>query len=138
MRYYKFSDVLDPYLPDNYFWNRTKRTAIDRSTMPGTWLDAIPSNMTLFVKSADGAKATLSVDLPGVKRADLTVTIEGESVKVVSMRHVGDKTNTCEHIYSLPELADKDSLYAQLADGVLTLTVNMISHKPTSRVIEVV
>lgn len=74
--------------------------------------------------------AVLSLDVPGVKREDLELTLENRVLSVKGSRKVpgasGEKPRTRDAFnvsYSLSEVLDGDRLSAELADGVLTIRI---------------
>ena len=60
---------------------------------------------------------SLSVDLPGVKAADLSVQVEGQTVKIAGKQRGNDIKQT----YQLSKQYDPESASAKLEDGVLIL-----------------
>ena len=63
-------------------------------------------------------KAVLTLDLPGVKRSDLDVSIVGRTVTVSGRR--GERE--FKHEYTIDRNYDASSVDAVLEDGVLTVT----------------
>lgn len=74
----------------------------------------------------------LSIDLPGVKLADLSVQIEGRGIKITGKR----KGEEFKHTYTLSKEYDPETTSALLEDGVLTLSFTKTAAM-TSRKIEV-
>ena len=75
----------------------------------------------------------LEVELPGVQRDDVDLTIEKGTLRVAAERKAPEEERKYWHkeraygkiqrIVSLPEEVDHDSIDAQLSDGVLHVTV---------------
>jgi HSP20 family protein len=61
---------------------------------------------------------TVELDLPGVKKTDVHVSVAGQLVKIEATRRQQKFTRTVE----LSKAYDPDTLSACLEDGVLTLT----------------
>ena len=78
-------------------------------------------------------EAVLFVDVPGVKRDDLELTLENRVLTIKGSRKssadkaeravVGRAQGTFSVSYSLGEAMDGDRLSAELADGVLTIRI---------------
>lgn len=81
----------------------------------------------------EGDVLTLSVDVPGVKAADLTVTTNDASVTVVSTRD--GRTN--RETYYVDNGFDTSTAGALLQDGVLTLTFTRTSNGSSPKRVEV-
>jgi HSP20 family protein len=81
---------------------------------------------------ADG-KFHIDLELPGVKSEDVDITFEDQVLRVKAVRKPADPKRNYLHnerVYgevtraiTLPETADPDAIEAELADGVLRLTV---------------
>ena len=63
---------------------------------------------------------TLSLDVPGVSKEQLTIGIEGQVVRIESL---ADAPRQYRHAYELPQDIDASSSVAKLENGVLTLTL---------------
>ncbi len=63
---------------------------------------------------------TLSLDVPGVSKEQLTIGIEGQVVRIESLE---DAPRQYRHAYELPQDIDASSSVAKLENGVLTLTL---------------
>lgn len=61
----------------------------------------------------------LNIDLPGVKKEDVEISFESNTLKVLSKR--ADLQSESTHRCSLSNEWDQDSAEASLEDGVLTL-----------------
>jgi HSP20 family protein len=77
---------------------------------------------------------TLSMDLPGVAREDLAVTIEGS---IVRMETRAEAKRQFKAAYELPQDIAADASSAKLENGVLTLTLAKQVPVSTARQIEV-
>jgi HSP20 family protein len=77
---------------------------------------------------------TLSMDLPGITREDLAVTIEGN---IVRMETRAEAKRQFKAAYELPQDIAADASSAKLENGVLTLTLAKQVPVSTARQIEV-
>jgi HSP20 family protein len=77
---------------------------------------------------------TLSLDVPGVAREQLTIDVDGAVVRVQT---VADAPRQVKAAYELPADIDADATSAKLENGVLTLTLGKKKPVVTSRQIEV-
>ncbi len=77
---------------------------------------------------------TLSLDLPGVAREDLGISIEGAVVRIETR---ADARRQYKAAYELPEEIDADATSAKLENGVLTLALAKKQPVDKSRKIEV-
>ena len=83
--------------------------------------DAFTTNAARGAQVAQDDKAwTLSLDVPGLAREDLTVSIEGAVVRVDSK---ADAKREFKAAYELPTDIDQAASTAKLEHGVLTLTL---------------
>lgn len=85
-------------------------------------------------------------DMPGVKEADLDVTVEGARLRVSGKRETDhqEKTDTYYayersygefvRTFNLPQNADPKSVRAELTEGVLTITFGKIAESQAQRV----
>ncbi len=69
---------------------------------------------------SDESGWTLSLDVPGVSKEQLTIAIEGQVVRIESL---ADAPRQYRHAYELPQDIDASSSVAKLENGVLTLTL---------------
>lgn len=92
-----------------------------------------PAARSLKVEQNDDAW-TLSLDLPGVAREQLTVGVDGP---VVRLQTVADAPRPFQAAYELPADIDADATSAKLENGVLTLTLGKKKPQVTARQIEV-
>jgi len=98
------------------------------------WTTA-PAFMPAFEVKETKESYVFKADLPGVKEADLEVTMTGNVLTVHGKRDTekeekGERYYACERSYgefqrsfTLPDGVDPDQTAARLKDGVLTLTV---------------
>ncbi len=80
---------------------------------------------------ASASEIVFALDVPGMRREDLEITLESGVLSVKGQRkYVGDPGDKVwlgrsygafTKSFTLPELVDADRLYAELADGVLTI-----------------
>lgn len=82
---------------------------------------------------ANDREILFCLDVPGMKREDLEIVLEGGVLAVKGQRKypgdAGDKVwlgrsyGAFAKSFTLPEHVDTDKLYAELADGVLTIRI---------------
>ena len=77
---------------------------------------------------------TLSLDVPGVSREQLTIDVDGAVVRVQT---VAEAPRQVKAAYELPAEIDGDATSAKLENGVLTLTLGKKKPVVTARQIEV-
>ena len=77
---------------------------------------------------------TVTLDVPGVTREQLTIDVDGAVVRVQT---VADAPRQYKAAYELPEAIDADGTSAKLENGVLTLTLGKQKPVVTARSIEV-
>lgn len=77
---------------------------------------------------------TVTLDVPGVSREQLTVDIEDTVVRIGTKE---DAKRPFKAAYELPEAIDADATQATLQDGVLTLVLGKKKPVSTARTIEV-
>lgn len=134
--------LLDPTFGTNF------ETALRRFFAPSE-LDAdwAPLKMRLDVSESDTA-FTVKADIPGVKKEDIDVRIEGNLVQIDAKSESesqtkgnGDKVLRSERhcgsisrSFSLGQDVDASKVQARYADGVLTLTLPKKAPAPTSRI----
>jgi len=90
----------------------------------------VPSSPAVDVRSNDD-EVVFVFDVPGVRREDLEITLEGDRLRVRGERKydgsdkdkvwLGRSYGPFQQSFTLPEGLDADNLSAHLADGVLTL-----------------
>jgi HSP20 family protein len=81
----------------------------------------------------------IDIELPGVEKGDITVDLEGQDLMVTgeskkfehiegsSARRMSRRIGKFEYSLRLPHAIDADSCHAELADGVLCVTVSKSS-----------
>lgn len=91
----------------------------------------LPSDIDVSVGEKE---TTISVDMPGVRPSELTITVLDEKyqVRVTGKRYNPDRE--VEKLISLPRLIDLQTLRANLADGVLKLSAVNITEGRTINV----
>jgi len=87
----------------------------------------------LKVEQSDAAW-TLSLDVPGVTREQLTIEVDGTVVRLAT---VADAPRQFKAAYELPAEIDADTTSAKLENGVLTLTLGKKKPVVTTRNIAV-
>jgi len=81
---------------------------------------------------ADEQSWTLSLDVPGVTREQLTIGIEGAVVRIETL---ADAPRAYKQAYELPQDIDTTASTAKLENGVLTLT--LAKKQPASNVTKI-
>jgi HSP20 family protein len=118
----------DPFRELEMFapWNRFRR-----------WVQELPGEPLMKLDVVEGDKAfTVKADLPGVKKEDIAIEVEGNQVSITAetKREVeekkGDNVLHSERYYGrqsrsfiLSTDIDRDAVEAKFADGVLELTL---------------
>lgn len=134
--------LLDPAFGDNF------ETAIRRFFSPAMFeSDLVPLKMRIDVSENDGAY-TVKADIPGVKKEDINVRVEGNLVQIDaetqsdketkgdsgkvlrSERHYGSLSRS----FSLGQDVDETKVQAKYADGVLTLELPKKAYAPSSKI----
>jgi HSP20 family protein len=77
---------------------------------------------------------TLVLDLPGIARDDLNITVEGA---IVRLETKAEAPRQYKAAYELPEEVDTETTSARLENGVLTLTLGKKQPVNNARTIEV-
>ena len=77
---------------------------------------------------------TLSLDLPGVTREQLTIDVDGAVVRIATAQEAARQYKAA---YELPAEIDAEATSAKLENGVLTLTLGKKKPVVTSRQIAV-
>ena len=77
---------------------------------------------------------TVSLDVPGVTREQLTIDVDGAVVRVATAK---DAPRQYQAAYELPADIDAEATSARLENGVLTLSLGKKKPVATSRQIEV-
>jgi HSP20 family molecular chaperone IbpA len=73
-----------------------------------------------FEAKEDEKAWTLSLDLPGIAREDLTIAVEGTVVRIETK---AEAKRQYKAAYELADEIDTDATSAKLENGVLTLTL---------------
>jgi HSP20 family protein len=112
----------------------------DLYSQMGRWMDAVTSQFDRSgtwapladVAEADDADA-VELDLPGVKRDDISIDLAGNELAVTGelkerervglLRHRTRRTGRFAYRVALPDRVDADKVEASLNDGVLTIRV---------------
>jgi HSP20 family protein len=92
-----------------------------------------PAYTGVKVEQSDEAW-TVSLDVPGVSREQLTIDVDGTVVRVQT---VADAPRKVKAAYELPAEIDAEATSAKLENGVLTLTLGKKKPVVTARQIEV-
>lgn len=87
-----------------------------------------------FDVKEDDKAWTLSLDLPGIAREDLTINVDGAVVRLETKPEAKRQYTAA---YELPEAIDVDATSAKLENGVLTLTLAKKQPVVTARSIEI-
>ena len=87
-----------------------------------------------FQVEQDEKAWTVTLDLPGVAKEDLAITIEGAIVRIETRK---EATRQVKAAYELPQDIDAQASGAKLENGVLTLTLAKQQPVSTARQIEV-
>ena len=103
----------------------------------------VASHLPFANLSHNKAKETFSVevDLPGVKKEDVNVSIEGDYLNVIGTRYMKEETKKEDYYllesaygkfarsFYLPEDIDRDSIDARYEDGRLSLSFEKVATK---------
>src|SRR3954469_7239269 len=87
-----------------------------------------------FQLQQDDKAWTVTLDLPGVAREDLSISIEGPVVRIATKEGV---KRSFKAAYELPQDIDAEATSAKLENGVLTLALAKKQPVNNSRTIEV-
>jgi HSP20 family protein len=96
--------------------------------------DAFFSTRTGFKVEQDDKAWTVTLDLPGVAREDLSINIEGTIVRIETR---AEAKRPVKAAYELPQDIDAEASGARLENGVLTLTLAKKVPVSNARQIEV-
>jgi HSP20 family protein len=94
---------------------------------------AAPAYRSLDVQQNENAW-TVTLDIPGVPREDLTLEIEGAIVRIATKETAKRQFKAA---YELPEEIDLDTTEAKLENGVLTLVLGKKKPVSNARTIEI-
>jgi len=75
-----------------------------------------------FVGTKVNGDYKYSIDLPGVKKEDVDITVEGVNCTVTARRKIKDETHNISKYLALPEGVDSSGISAILEDGVLSIS----------------
>lgn len=102
-------------------------------TMLGRAADGVPTWSPLADVSETDDAYLIEVDLPGVKRDDITVDLTGRDLSITGertvkerqgwFRHRTRRTGQFHYSVTLPNDVDADNIEATLSDGVLVIRV---------------
>jgi HSP20 family protein len=134
--------LLDPTFGDNF------ETALRRFLSPAAFeTELAPLKMRIDVSENDGA-FTVKADIPGVKKEDINVRVDGNLVQIDAQtrseketKENGDKVLCSERhfgsisrSFSLGQDVDATKVQAKYADGVLTLDLPKKASAATSKI----
>jgi HSP20 family protein len=134
--------LLDPSFGDNF------ETAVRRFFSP-TQFEADAPQLKMRIDVTENEKAyVVKADIPGVKKEDIDVRVEGNMVRIDAetrtekeTRGNGDKVLRSERCYgtisrsfSLAQDVDASRVQAKYADGVLTLELPKASQADSRRI----
>lgn len=100
---------------DNSFFNNLK-------TYSGTYRDT-------------DSGLVVSLDLPGMKKDDISVEVESGYLMVSGKRKWGSETRAVERSYRLPEGLEAAKITAKYEDGVLEVTIPKMEEKKPKRIL---
>jgi HSP20 family protein len=103
--------------------------SLDRFLDQALAVPAATGNSCRADVKSDDAGWTLSLDVPGVSREQLTIGIEGPVVRIETL---ADAPRAYKQAYELPQDIDTTASTAKLENGVLTLT--LAKKQPVSNV----
>lgn len=94
-------------------------------------------NSSLVKMSANEDKISYYIDLPGVKKEDLSVCQEGNVIRIRGERK-GRVSSVVETQFTAAKTCNLETLQADLFDGVLTISfATLKEERPESRRVEV-
>ena len=83
----------------------------------------MPSHTGIEYGKNDEGKLSIAVDVPGIKEADLDISVLDNQINVKGQRNTATSTYQINKSFSIPEGYESDNIKAELKDGVLTLTL---------------
>jgi HSP20 family molecular chaperone IbpA len=95
--------------------------------------DMLNITNNLISPSIVDGKISYTVDVPGIKKEDIDISQEGNTIRVRAERK-GKIQGIVEASFSVSTDCDLNSLSADLADGVLILSFNKIEDKIKSEI----
>lgn len=99
----------------------------------GTLSNPVAARTADYTVTQDEKATTLQLDVPGLAREQLQITIEGKQVQVKSIEGA---PRPVHRAWELPEDIDTATSTARLENGVLTLTLS--KRPPVVRAVEIV
>ena len=138
-RYYSYPLFRDEFFGPSFsrHFNELQRTYDE--------LEKMPSELVQWKPRCDASETekefTISAELPGVKKEDITVELEGQSIKISGKKSdVKERKGATYHytercsgqfsrVFTLPRSADLEKLNAQYNDGVLNISIPKNSEK---------
>ena len=116
--------------------NNSNRITKPFSTVFATFEELL-HNSSIVEMSSTEDKVSYYIDLPGVKKEDLSVCQEGNVIRVRGERK-GRVSSVVETQFTVAKACNVETLQADLFDGVLTISfVTRKEEKPESRRVEV-
>ena len=73
-------------------------------------------------KTEDGSLLA-SIDIPGIKEEDISIEIKDSIAYIEGKRQTATSSYSVKKAFNIPEGYDTDNIKAELANGVLTLTI---------------
>lgn len=134
--------LLDPAFGDNF------EAQLRRFFAP-TLFEGEPTSLKMRIDVTENDKGfTVKADMPGVKKEDINVKVDGNVVSIDAetssrkdTKTNGDRVLRCERHYgvvsrsfSLGQDVDETKVQAKYADGVLTLDLPKKASTPSSRI----
>jgi HSP20 family molecular chaperone IbpA len=121
-----------------FFTPVTRRAACAPLTSDAAWQHLVRTSLQAAAATAadvqirqDDKATTLQIDVPGLAREQLQISIEGARVQVRSIKGAPRQVH---RVWELPQPIDATASTAKLEHGVLTLT---LAHpQPQSQVVE--
>jgi HSP20 family protein len=112
----------------SFFNAAPRRHAQSYGYVPSLWSDSLFDNSPRVSVDSDETSVTLSLDVPGLSKEQLTISIEERIVRI-SSKH--DAARSFKAAYKLSGEIDASKSEAKLENGVLTLKLAKIA--PESR-----
>jgi len=93
----------------------------------------------------DGSALTLTADLPGVDRTDLSIGVDGRTLTIAAPLKLGEanalvsvyaevRANLYRRVFELSGELDATAITAELKDGVLTLRIPKLERAKPRRI----
>lgn len=76
--------------------------------------------------SRDNGEYTILIEIPGVKKEDISLTINENKLQISAEQRVGKEPFTYESSFTLMPTIDKDNIEAAYQDGVLKVTLKSV------------